>query len=511
MNFTTGKKKFVRLSTIQPELNNNQVIIPLNFFKRQSKNNTNNNIIKNINMRRSTTLLNNLGFGLNLIRNTSYDPNNISPTICSMCNNYYNNNDNNKNICNNNYNTKPFNIGTKENRVEFTYSNMKNNNKIYENDKSINKDDINTETNINRFRINCSENNNTDINDNINKSIYPNDSKKSIDKEMMITNSSGKTFTANNTAKNSKSVSFFINNDDSKINNKETVTKQIDKNSFPNIENKIKNKKSHVKLKYNKQFTSINNNKTDKGKTDYNIINNQSDVSIDNISHIKNFKMGSKSPEIMDKDILIHQNNPHESNNNIYSITHSQNQVFKIPSNINIDNLKINSSNGVHMPVKENTNPENDENTDIDVCNLKREGYMQSVFSNNSNYYNNLKIIKDENLCELKVARKETVLYKNSFDLITTDYKKLKSNTKNIEKILNQNNENNRNLRELEINKFAKALEIYNEIYNQQIKIKDIKIKLLANLIDQLIEKENYSILNTLTNCNIIFIIQKFN
>jgi len=89
INNTTGKKRIVRMSTFQPDVFQNPMLMqPINMRYRQSKANVNNNIIKNI-TRKSTLVLNNLGFGLAAFRKSIYDPSGATPVLCQMCNNLY--------------------------------------------------------------------------------------------------------------------------------------------------------------------------------------------------------------------------------------------------------------------------------------------------------------------------------------------------------------------------------------------------------------------------------------
>jgi len=277
-------------------------------------------------------------------------------------------------------------------------------------------------------------------------------------------------------AAHSKNVSFFLNENQKKetsIQNKSAGNESKQQNeSDMSVEN----------FKYN---NNINNRQT---KTTSAILNEQPKA---NISDIDNNNNNNK--------ILIS-----DSNKNVNLISAFNNNI---PSQIPNENYneKYNSNNNykIQLGLVHRNTLQNNENNDFEITNIKSkwEAMKQSVISTTSN--NNLRMFKDENFLELKLAKKETILYKNCFDSITTDYKKLKSCSKNFEKILSQNLENYTNLKEAEIVKFAKALEMYNELYLQQIKLKDIKIKQLSILVDQLAEKEISSLKNNLNKRNL--------
>jgi len=507
MNSTILKKNFVRLSTIQPSIKtetdyNENLFQPMNNLRRQSRINMNNNIIKNI-TKRSSLVLNNLGIGLTF-RKSIYEPNSFSPNLCPMCNKNFNQ----KNIMNNNINNNrnspnPFNIGLNEDEVELVNNTIKNIH-ISETDEKYNNSNHKAKSQFNNlnkqlkaelnpsFQKSCIDDINNDnrfgnkLND---KNVVIDNnktSKNSQEKEIFIPGTSLNSYTVMDKVIHSKNVSFFLNNNNEK--------KKIVTNNNLNF-NKLK------------AFEKFNNQHNYKNTSDSKI-NNESDVSLDNLTKGKTYKL--PSPVLDEKDKFFNLiNNNFDSNKNVNLITnfnntlHSQNQISKIlTNNFNNNNNNINCGSKLRFPVtRKNTIVQNTEQNEYELTNIKskRDALKQSVISYNSNN-NNLKIFKDENFSELKLAKKETILYKNCFDSITTEYKKLKSHGKNFDKILSQELENYKNLKEEEILKFAKALEIYNELYSQQIRIKDVKINQLANLIDHLVENDNYSLANNLNN-----------
>lgn len=504
INHTTGNKRFARLSTVQPEQIHNNIIQPINMRYRQSRVNLNNNIIKNI-TKRSSIVLNNMGFGL-AFRRSIFDPSASSPVLCNACNNYYYAN-------NAGTATRPFNIGINEdgNENELMINTLSNMN-ISATNKSLEKDhnniiskemDKNEKINSNKENENLPKD--KIVNSKENKKSHLNRKKKfnskmisneSIDQGTIDSVSSRNTNSNGKKALHSKNVSFFLNDKETKeISNKNN---NISDNKNSENQNMIAlNDLLHSKndmIDNIKKDNILNEKRSEENESKQ---DNESDITlVDNISQNKiNMTPLTDSKEkqnfINNVDRIVKT----ESNKNVNIITSFNN-------NFNSTNKKtmINSNNKKFDLTKRNT-VQNNELSDFELTNLKSkwEALRQSVISTNSNNIN-LRMFKDENFSELKLAKKETILYKNCFDSITTDYKKLKSNCKNVEKILNQDLENYKNLKEVEIVKFAKALEVYNDLYSQHIKIKDIKIKQLANLIDQLVEKENYSVINNLNN-----------
>lgn len=515
-NVLTGMKKLARLSTVQPDLNNNignsnnpLLLQPKNSIFKQSKMNLNSNIIKNI-TKRSSLVLNNLGFNL-AFRKSVYEPTGSSPLLCPSCSNYYYNN--------NNENTKPFNIGINEDVTELKNTTLSNtqlnmNPNSSENIINNNNSNINPSNNESNNNINMISETNLARLDN-NNNAHNINSNKSLDKEMMVTNSSGKTSLAKS-RNPSKNVSFFLNTEhkENLINNTykyNTMDKSDALNNINDPENKqnlttnavktvakINNNKNSIlkisKLRnyqnMNNYYNNNNNSSKDKKQNGDSKLINESDASIENVSHSKVFK--KPSPDLIDRNKFFNQNINLDSNKNVDLITtfnnnnknfNSQNQISKLVS--------TNNSNKIQLPfMKRNLNL-NTEINDFEPANIrsKWEALRQSVISTTSN--NNLKIIQDENFSELKLAKKETLLYKNCFESITTEYKKLKSSSLNTEMILNQDIDNYRDLKEVEIKKFAKALEMYNDLFSQEIKVKDLKIKQLAALIDHMVENDS--------------------
>lgn len=463
VNNTTGKKRIVRLSTVQPQTNYNQMLMqPNNMRFRQSKININNNIIKNI-TKRSSNVLNNLGFGL-AFRKSVFEPNASNPVLCQMCNNFF-------------YTNNPG-SATNPNDVEI-------------------KEDGNELVNISLGNINnlVPEKSDEKENDFVNKSKDFGSNKNQVSVSNIENSTSNKPI-------HSKNVSFLLN----EKKKKELITN--DKNA-ENKDNKISKTllKSTNLGNYNENELNKSNKYSDQKSDNESKHYNESDISFENFNHSKNLK--TNSTILNEKPKTINSNNHNQNlisdsnknvstinafnNNNMYSLTHTPKVISSIEN--------YNSNNKIQLGFRQrNTIQNNNDLNDFEITNIKSkwEALKQSIISTNSN--NNFKILKDENFSELKLAKKETVLYKNCFDSITTDYKKLKSSNKNFERILNQDLENYKKLKEAEIVKFAKALEMYNDLYSHQIKFKDIKINQLASLIDQLVEKENYSLINNLNN-----------
>ena len=529
----SGIKKFVGLSNVQTDAANkisntvNPILLqPKTSIFKQSKMNLNSNIIKNI-TKRSSMVLNNLGFGL-AFRRSGWEPTGSSPVLCTNCNNYYYSNINNRS-------TKPFNIGLNEDGTEVKNTALSNAQVNKNQDFNENK----KEENVNPIKSNSNDyinmitdpylitENNKDTFEKINNedNFTPN---KSLDKEMMISNSSGKTIYLIKSHNQTKNVSFNLNNEqrENLINNTDksitfdkynlTINKGESK-SKPNIISNLhktgniysnKNFKENGILKISKlkNYQNMNNyfyNSKDKKQNYDSKLLSESDASIDNASRGK-FCQGP-SPDLMDRNKFFNKNIILDSNKNLDLITTINNNInnnFKnnnVISHTHISKLvSTNNSDKIQLLVMNKNSTNNKEFNDLEPYNLrsKYEALRQSVISSTSN--NNLKIIQNENFSELKLAKKEILLYKNCFDSITTDYKKLKSNSKKTEKTLNQEMENYRNLKEIEIRKFAKALEIYNELYTQQLKVKDMEIKQLAALIDNMAENENKNCIKNL-------------
>lgn len=519
---TTGKKDLIRASMLLPEGNLNPLLMqqPINLLYRNSKINTNNNIIKNI-TKRSSQVLNNLGFGL-AFRKSILEPSGLSNAFCPKCNNYYNNSGISP--------TKPFNIGSNEEEnllIKNTLNNMNvqgdlnqiTNSKI-EADRKLNsnlnfhKIDENSNQNDNSFitesnltsEINLNKKIKDLKNSNINSIKY-----KSIEKDLMKSNKSVNSIKFNHKKSRSKNVSFYLNDEkqrnlesspESKFNKKidkefqiknlqkGNNTLEVDKNGRVVRKNILKTKNVYFQPKIEENISDLSQKNVESNNDSRDFI--ESDATFENFNH-------EISPSIKG----IESNRENIQNINLES-NRNMNLISNLNENLNVLNSKIsninNKSNKTKNPYIKRNTYQNNEFKDLEIRNLKNhwESLKKSIISTNSN--NNFNLIKDENLSELKLAKKETLLYKNCFDSITSDFKNLNSNYKNMEKIHNQELENYKNLKEAEILKFSKALEIYNELYLQQIKIKDIKIKQLASLIDQLVENQNNSILNNLNN-----------
>lgn len=506
----TEIKKFARLSTVQQDIKNISntnipvLLQPKNSIFKQSKMNLNSNIIKNI-TKRSSLVLNNLGLGL-AFRKSVYEPTASNCVLCPNCNNYYNNN---------NAIIKPFNIGINEDGNEVkntTLSNTQLNNNLISNEKGENSQALDNKS-YNYINMITDTNLITEPNKEIFDKIKTEDipiQNKSLEKEMMISNSSGKTISLAKSRNPSKNVSFYITTEqkDNLVNNIEKNNNTIDKSNLISNADKSANnnlmknfnKNSILKVSKLKNYQNMNNYYNNSNEKKFNHdskLVNESDASMDNVSHSKFFKGPSPGLELMDRNKFFNQNINLDSNKNMDLITNyncNNNLNTKINSQIQISKMvSTNNCKKMQLHVMKPNSTQNKDLNDFEPSNIrsKWEALRQSVISTTSN--NNLKFIQDENFSELKLAKKETLLYKNCFNSITTDYKKLKSNCKNTEKIMNQEIENYKNLKEIEIKKFAKALEMYNQLYTQQIKVKDIKIKQLATLIDYMVDNElNY-------------------
>jgi CCR4-NOT transcription complex subunit 7/8 len=428
-----------------------------------------------------------MGIGL-AFRKSVFDPSGSSAVLCQTCNNYYNTN-------NNGIVPKPFKIGINEEGNELINNTLSNMN-ITATETSAEKNNYNHRKELDNNENSDSKLNSQDENNNLNKNKNGNSKIKNKFNSKITSNKSIETGTSKNNINSSaqkpadsKNLSFFLTEKEAK-----DITNNIHIDNGPaDIQNKnLINNYSNENIQGN--YIHITKNKSENESNKH----NESDISLlDNINQKKIYKalLSDIKEKTNSPTSKLNQMEVSESNKNV-------NLISAFNSNLNSQNQKPTANiNKTKLGFTKRISVQNHELSDFDITNIKSkwEAMRQSVISTNSN--NNFKMLKDENFSELKLAKNETVLYRNCFDSITTDYKKLKSNSKNIEKILSQNFENYKNLKEAEILKFAKALEVYNDLNAQQIKIKDIKIKKLSNLIDQLVEKENYSMMNKFNNC----------
>ena len=216
------------------------------------------------------------------------------------------------------------------------------------------------------------------------------------------------------------------------------------------------------------------------------VINNPIDNTNENI--LINRKVLKNSDQINDSDVTFEKSskfskfalNQNDNKDKTPNLSNTKNKIQEI--NINNDYLK-----------RKKSILQNKEYFENDIYNFKNkwEALRQSVISTGSN--NKLIIINDD-FKELKLAKKESALYKSCFESITTDYKNLKSLNKNFEVLINKNSENFKNLNEKEIEKFSKSLYTYKDLYSKELKIKDYKINQLSRLIDEILgNNENFS------------------
>lgn len=457
---TTLKKAITRMSTIQPQVDYNQLQmqplaaqqVPTGY--RHSKLNT--NIIKNI-TKKSSLVLNTLGFGIKKQLYDNISNNNPSPNSCPYCNS------SNQNPC------KPFEIGTAEESCEkpgikyvndYNINNNSNNNNNPAAAKTIDKNHLH----LNNFNLGLQTN----------KGI----SNKSVDKELLITNSSANTNTFNITNNHSKNVSFNLpgnseatNNNNNNKNYYNTNTCDIANSKNPNV--KLKEYTSNItRANYNNFLASENKKIKDESKL-------ESDCSLD---LQKNY-----TPDNYNKDAK----NPNNLN------TRKTSDAKQLSNS----NGNSNSNNPSKFGFKKYSTLAKVEYNEMEIANIKSkwEALKQSVISTTSN---NLRTLKDENLTELKYAKNEAILYKSYFENISENHKNLKKSYENLTKIKTQESETFKAVKESEILKFARALEIYHELYNEQLIIKDFKISQLSTLVDCLAENINNANLSVENNYN---------
>jgi len=215
-------------------------------------------------------------------------------------------------------------------------------------------------------------------------------------------------------------------------------------------------------------------------------------------------KNAEKSP---DKDLIVNlKQSPIVNSSKVNLCDLDQiNSISNTPKGINVFNLT--SPNNVCTNVNLNLNymntnnifyiNNNSNNNNQYLLTSEREksciqggyeNFRHSLLSNSSN-----RKINDDGVCisELKILRKENLLYKNCFEAMTNEISNFKFNEKNKEEALDKFYDENRVIYEKEVTCFWKALKIYQEIFVDQIKIKENKIKEMSKVFDEMVVGEN--------------------
>jgi len=192
---------------------------------------------------------------------------------------------------------------------------------------------------------------------------------------------------------------------------------------------------------------------------------------ISNLKKSKNFKSGKV--KMLDFNNINSISNASDGMNNL-NITTPNN--FK--NNFNINNLLTSEKEKFTMKGK------------YDVL-------RQSAISNTTNFKMN-----DEILCisELRILRKENLLYRNCFDAMSNELNNFKFNEKNKEEALEKFYDENRIIFEKEVTCFWKALKVYKEIFVDQIKNKENQMFEMSKVFDDMVIGENSNFFNNNLN-----------